>query len=60
MPLTLYIVTDGAPSLAVMQALKYLELDYNLVKVNFGAGEHMGKEFEEVSINCLLIFVIRK
>lgn len=57
MPLTLYIVTDGPPSLAVMQMLKYLELDYNLVKINFGAGEQMTEEFEKVSFRYLFISI---
>lgn len=58
MPLTLYIVTDGPPSLAVMQTLKYLKLDYNLVKINFGSGEHMTEEFEKVSFRYFLISLI--
>lgn len=48
MTLKLYIVTDGPPSLAVMQALKYLDLECDLIKVNFGACEHMTQEFAEV------------
>ncbi|XP_066146958.1 glutathione S-transferase 1-1 [Euwallacea fornicatus] len=47
MPITLYSVSDGPPSLAVQQCLKYLEIDYQLVNVNFGIGEHMTKEFEK-------------
>lgn len=49
MPLALYAVSDGPPSLAVRQALKYLELEYDLINVNFGIGEHMTSEFAEVS-----------
>ncbi|XP_050294006.1 glutathione S-transferase 1 [Anthonomus grandis grandis] len=46
MPLTLYSVSDGPPSLAVQQCLKYLNLEYSLVNVDFGRGDHMTKEFE--------------
>nr|AVT42196.1 glutathione S-transferase u1 [Lissorhoptrus oryzophilus] len=45
MPLTLYSVSDGPPSLAVRQCLKYLEVEYNLVNVDFGAGEHMTPDY---------------
>ncbi|KAJ8941160.1 hypothetical protein NQ318_004281 [Aromia moschata] len=45
MPLTLYAVSDGPPSLAVRQALKYLNLEHTLVNVDFGLGEHMTEEF---------------
>ncbi|KAJ8937362.1 hypothetical protein NQ314_011908 [Rhamnusium bicolor] len=47
MPLILYSVSDGPPSLAVRQALKYLELEHTLVNVDFGLGEHMTKEFAD-------------
>nr|CAH7760425.1 unnamed protein product [Callosobruchus chinensis] len=47
MPLTLYAVSDGPPSLAVRQALKYLNLDHNLVNVDFGKGEHMTDDFAQ-------------
>lgn len=49
MPLTLYAVSDGPPSLAVRQALKYLNLEYNHINVDFGLGEHMTDDFEKVS-----------
>ncbi|KAF7271534.1 hypothetical protein GWI33_015607 [Rhynchophorus ferrugineus] len=45
MPLTLYSVSDGPPSLAVQQCLKYLDLDYTLVNIDFGLGEHMTEEY---------------
>lgn len=48
MPLTLYSVSDGPPSLAVRMALKALNLDYNLVNVDFGIGEHMTEEYAKV------------
>ncbi|KAG5885598.1 hypothetical protein JTB14_024779 [Gonioctena quinquepunctata] len=47
MPLTLYSVSDGPPSLAVRQALEYLGLEHNLVNVDFGLGEHMTDEFSK-------------
>lgn len=50
MPLILYSVSDGPPSLAVQQCLKYLNIDYKLVNVDFGVGEHMTEEFELVSV----------
>ncbi|KAL1506148.1 hypothetical protein ABEB36_005565 [Hypothenemus hampei] len=45
MPITLYSVSDGPPSLAVQQCLKYLGIDYTLVNVDFGLGEHMTEDF---------------
>lgn len=48
MPLTLYAVSDGPPSLAVRMALKALGLDYNHVNVDFGLGEHMTDDFAQV------------
>ncbi|XP_018564199.1 glutathione S-transferase 1-1 [Anoplophora glabripennis] len=47
MPLTLYAVSDGPPSLAVRQALKYLELEHTLVNVDFGRGDHMTDEYAQ-------------
>lgn len=48
MPLTLYAVSDGPPSLAVRMALKALDLEYNHISVDFGLGEHMTDEFAQV------------
>lgn len=48
MPLTLYAVSDGPPSLAVRMGLKALSLDYNHINVDFGLGEHMTDEFAQV------------
>lgn len=56
MPLTLYSVSDGPPSLAVQQCLKYLGIDYTLVNVDFGIGEHMTDDFEKVRFNEIIIF----
>nr|XP_023027125.1 glutathione S-transferase 1 [Leptinotarsa decemlineata]7RKA_A Chain A, glutathione S-transferase u1 [Leptinotarsa decemlineata]7RKA_B Chain B, glutathione S-transferase u1 [Leptinotarsa decemlineata] len=47
MPITLYSVSDGPPSLAVRQALEYLGLEHKLVNVDFGIGEHMTEEFAQ-------------
>lgn len=54
MPLTLYSVSDGPPSLAVRQCLKALNVDYKLVNVDFGAGEHMTQNFANVSTYLLI------
>jgi glutathione S-transferase len=48
MSLTLYSVSDGPPSLAVRQCLKALNLDYKLINVDFGLGEHMTEEYAKV------------
>lgn len=48
MPLTLYAVSDGPPSLAVRMALKALGLEFNHINVDFGLGEHMTEDFEKV------------
>lgn len=50
MPLTLYAVSDGPPSLAVRQCLKYLGVDFNHINVNFNLGEHMTDDFAKVNI----------
>lgn len=44
----LYSVSDGPPSLACRQALKALNIDYELIDVDFGKGEHMTEEYEQV------------
>ncbi|XP_046733826.1 glutathione S-transferase 1 [Diprion similis] len=45
----LYSVSDGPPSLACRQALKALKIDYELVNVDFGRGEHMTDDFEKLN-----------
>ena len=44
----LYSVSDGPPSLACRQALKALKIDYDLIDVDFGKGEHMTEEYAKV------------
>lgn len=44
----LYSVSDGPPSLACRQLLKALDIEYELIDVDYGKGEHMTKEYEEV------------
>lgn len=44
----LYSVSDGPPSLACRQLLKALDIKYELIDVDYGKGEHMTKEYEEV------------
>lgn len=48
MPLTLYSVSDGPPSLAVRMALNALGVDFTLINVDFGLGEHMTEEYAQV------------
>lgn len=50
MVLKLYAVSDGPPTLAVRQLLKALNLDYQLIDVNFGLGEHMTEEYAKVML----------
>ncbi|KAK0094400.1 hypothetical protein PV326_011034 [Microctonus aethiopoides] len=45
----LYSVSDGPPSLACRLALKVLNLDYELINVDFGKGEHMTDEYEKLN-----------
>nr|WEU54069.1 glutathione s-transferase-1 [Protohermes costalis] len=45
--LKLYSVSDGPPSLAVRQCLKALNLDFQLINVDFGAGDHMTDEYAQ-------------
>lgn len=44
----LYSVSDGPPSLACRQALKVLKINYELIDVDFGKGDHMTEEYEKV------------
>nr|QLI62203.1 glutathione S-transferase 7 [Streltzoviella insularis] len=45
MVLKLYVVSDGPPSLSVRQALAQLEIPFQQIDVNYGAGEHMTEEY---------------
>ncbi|XP_033225227.1 glutathione S-transferase 1 [Belonocnema kinseyi] len=45
----LYSVSDGPPSLACRQALKALNIDYELIDVDFGEGEHMTEEYAKLN-----------
>lgn len=45
----LYSVSDGPPSLACRQALKALNIKYELIDVDFGKGEHMTAEYEKLN-----------
>ncbi|KAK9305137.1 hypothetical protein QLX08_003804 [Tetragonisca angustula] len=45
----LYSVVDGPPSLACRQALKALNIQYELVDVNFNKGEHMTNEYAQLN-----------
>ncbi|CAH1968451.1 unnamed protein product [Acanthoscelides obtectus] len=47
MALTLYGVSDGPPTMAVMQALAYLDLKYKFVTINYAIGEHMTEEYAQ-------------
>lgn len=48
MVLKLYAVSDGPPSLSVRQALTFLEIPFELINVDYGAGEHMTPEYAQV------------
>lgn len=56
MPLILYVVSEGPPSIAVRQALKYLELEHTLVNMDYRSGDHMTEEYARVSGFSSLIF----
>nr|AWX68896.1 glutathione S-transferase unclassified 1 [Heortia vitessoides] len=45
MVLKLYAVSDGPPSLSVRQALTHLDIPFELISVDFGAGDHMTPEY---------------
>lgn len=45
----LYSVSDGPPSLACQQLLKALDIEYELINVDFGKSEHLTKEYEELN-----------
>lgn len=55
MSLTLYSVSDGPPSLAVRQCLRALSLNYKLINVDFGLGEHMTEEYAKVFSYFIII-----
>lgn len=44
----LYAVSDGPPSLAVRMALKALDIQYQLINVDFCALEHRTTEYAKV------------
>ena len=52
----LYSVVDGPPSLACRQALKALNIQYELVDVNFNKGEHMTNEYAQVSTFISVVY----
>ncbi|CAG7832942.1 unnamed protein product [Allacma fusca] len=47
MPLKLYSVSDSPPTLAVRMALKYLDIDHELVDIDFANGEHLKEDYIE-------------
>ncbi|XP_046967416.1 glutathione S-transferase 1-1 [Vanessa cardui] len=49
MALKLYGVSDGPPSLSVRQALKWLDIPFELINVDFGKGEHMTAEYAQMN-----------
>jgi len=44
----LYAVSDGPPSLAVRMTLKALDIQYQLINVDFCAMEHRSEEYSKV------------
>jgi glutathione S-transferase len=49
MGIKLYSVSDSPPTLAVRMGLKYLGIEYELVQIDYGAGEQVSDAFREVS-----------
>lgn len=45
----LYSVSDGPPSLSVRMTLKYLNIPYDLVNVDYGASEHMTESYAKMN-----------
>lgn len=45
----LYGVSDGPPSLAVRMALKALDIPFELVNVDYCAGEHLTDKYAEMN-----------
>lgn len=45
----LYSVSDGPPSLACRQLLKALNIQYQLIDVDFGKAEHMTEEYAKLN-----------
>lgn len=48
MVLKLYAISDGPPSLAVRLTLKALNIDHQLIPIDYGKGEHMTAEYAKV------------
>lgn len=44
----LYAVADGPPSLACRMTLKALNIPFELIEVNYNAGEHLTEEYAKV------------
>ena len=53
--LILYSVSDSPPTLAVRLALKALNIEYNLVDIDFAAGEHLTDDYAKVSITVTAV-----
>lgn len=49
----LYAVSDGPPSLSVRMALKALNITFELVPIDYCAGEHMTESYAKVSKNLI-------
>nr|XP_003704435.1 PREDICTED: glutathione S-transferase 1 [Megachile rotundata]XP_012143182.1 PREDICTED: glutathione S-transferase 1 [Megachile rotundata]XP_012143183.1 PREDICTED: glutathione S-transferase 1 [Megachile rotundata] len=45
----LYSILDGPPSVACRQALKALNIDYELIEVDFLKGDHMTEEYAKMN-----------
>ncbi|KAL0112353.1 hypothetical protein PUN28_011997 [Cardiocondyla obscurior] len=45
----LYSVADGPPSLACQQLLKVLNIEYELINMDFNKGDHVTKEYENLN-----------
>lgn len=53
----LYGVSDGPPSFACRMVLKALDINYELVPVNYNVGEHLTDEYFKVNSRVQLNFV---
>ncbi|XP_011197016.1 uncharacterized protein Gst1_1 isoform X1 [Zeugodacus cucurbitae] len=49
MTMKLYAVSDGPPSLSVRMVLKALNIPYELVNIDFIAGEHMTEDYAKMN-----------
>lgn len=49
MGIKLYSVSDSPPTLAVRMALKYLNIEHEVINIDYAAGEHFSPEYIKVT-----------